>query len=210
MDYVKPPFCFREPNTPKRWVRWEKQFGTYYVAAELDQKSKLAQEIHPLFTFDNNDEKKEYKTILGKFRSYCRPKKNVVYERNKFWSQRQNREYNMIRDKIVYGVFDKKVQEPILHKSDLALKDATDMCQAAEASQAQILEIRKQDHVAVSEVEAHAADSVVEGIGDCSVCRKPGHLDCPSCTTVGSELLCSTCRGFGHMSCVCPSVKKEM
>ena len=42
MEFVKPPdtFNFDEPNTPQRWARWEKQFGTYFVAAELDKKSK--------------------------------------------------------------------------------------------------------------------------------------------------------------------------
>ena len=45
MEFVKPPdtFNFDEPNTPQRWARWEKQFGTYFVAAELDKKSKQVQ-----------------------------------------------------------------------------------------------------------------------------------------------------------------------
>ena len=131
------------------------------MASELDQKTKEvqiarllnaagpeAQEIHDLFTFADDNDKKKYKTILEKFRAYCRPKKNVVYERHKFWSRRQNEgepfdkwlkemrviakdceftEEDMIPDKIVYGVFDKKVQERMLRKSDLSLKDATDM-----------------------------------------------------------------------------------
>ena len=244
MEFVKPPeaFCFDEPNTPQRWARWEKQFGTYYVAAELDQKSKEvqvarllnaagpeAQEIHDLFTFENDDEKKEYKTILKKFRDYCRPKKNVVYERHKFWSRRQNEgepfdkwlkevrviakdcefaeEDDMIRDKIVYGVFDKKVQERMLRKSDLTLKDATDMCRAAEASQSQLVEIRKQEQIAVSEVGAAGIESVEERSGVCPICKKSGHQfrDCPSRKTVRSNVQCFICGGIGHISRVCPN-----
>ena len=244
MEFVKPPeaFCFDEPNTPQRWARWEKQFGTYYVAAELDKKSKEvqvarllnaagpeAQEIHDLFTFANDDEKKEYKTILQKFRDYCRPKKNVVYERHKFWSRRQNEgepfdkwlkevrviakdcefgdEEDMIRDKIVYGVFDKKVQERMLRKSDLTLKDATDMCRAAEASQTQLVEIRKQEQLAVNEMGASGIDSMENGSAECPICRKSGHSfqDCPSRKTVRSDVLCFKCGGMGHVSRVCPT-----
>ena len=216
------------------------------MAAELDQKSKEvqvarllnaagpeAQEIHDLFTFENNDQKKEYKTILEKFRAYCRPKKNIVYERHKFWSRRQNEgepfdrwlkemrviakdcefaeEDNMIRDKIVYGVSDKKVQERMLRKSDLTLKDATDMCRAAEASQTQLVEIRKQEHLAVSEL-SHKVDKVEEGAVECSACRRPGHTvqDCPTRKTVRSQVQCYTCKGFGHMSRVCPSEERPV
>ena len=247
MEYVKPPdtFSFDEPNTPQRWARWEKQFGTYFVAAELGDKSgevqvarllnaagSEAQEVHDLFVFANDDEKKDYKVILKKFGEYCRPKKNVVYERHKFWSRRQNEgepfdkwlkemrviakdcefaeEDNMIRDKIVYGVFDKKVQERMLRKSDLTLKDATDMCRAAESSQSQLADIRKQEQLSVNEVSASALSPVEENPNNCPLCKRPGHSfhDCPSRKTTRSEVQCYSCKGFGHMSRVCPSERR--
>ena len=156
MEYIKPPesFAFEEPNAPQRWARWQKQFQTYFTAAELSGKSKEvqvarllnaagaeAQEIHELFTFATDDEKKEYTIVLQKFEEYCRPKKNVIYERFKFWSRSQKEgesfdpwlkdlrlmakdcefaeEENMIRDKVVYGVYDKKVQERMLRNYEL-------------------------------------------------------------------------------------------
>ena len=247
MEYVKPSdtFSIDEPNTPQRWARWEKQFGTYFVAAELGDKSgevqvarllnaagSEAQEVHDLFVFANEDEKKDYKVILKKFGEYCRPKKNVVYERHKFWSRRQNEgepfdkwlkemrviakdcefaeEDNMIRDKIVYGVFDKKVQERMLRKSDLTLKDATDMCRAAESSQSQLADIRKQEQLSVNEVSASALSPVEENPNNCPLCKRPGHSfhDCPSRKTTRSEVQCYSCKGFGHMSRVCPSERR--
>ena len=102
---MKPPenFNFDEPNTPQRWTRWEKQFGAYFVAAELEKKSKEfqvarlsnaagpgAQEINDLFSFENAEEEKDYQRVLEKFREYCRPKKNIVYKRHKFWSRSQH------------------------------------------------------------------------------------------------------------------------
>ena len=95
MEFVKPPdaFSFEEPNAPQRWARWEKQFNTYFVAAELSGKTQEvqvarllnaagpeAQEVHELFEYANEDDKKDYKKILKKFSEYCRPKKMLVYE----------------------------------------------------------------------------------------------------------------------------------
>ena len=212
MEFVKPPdtFNFDEPNTPQRWARWEKQFGTYFVAAELDKKSKQvqvarllnaagpdAQEIHELFTFGTDEDQSNCKTILAKFREYCRPKKNVVYERHKFWSRSQHEgepfdkwlkemrviakdcefeeEDNMIRDKIVFSVYDKKVQERMLRQSELSLKDAIDLCRAAELSQSQLADIRKQEHLGVNEMASEAKGTRGDRNIDCYSCGETGH-----------------------------------
>ena len=99
MEFVKPPeaFAFEEPNAPQRWARWLKQFETYFVAAELSTKSQEvqvarllnaagpeAQEIHELFTYEAEDDKKDYKKVLKKFSEYCRPRKNVIAERYRY------------------------------------------------------------------------------------------------------------------------------
>ena len=170
MEYCKPPdaFSFEEPNAPQRWARWEKEFKTFFVAAELNKKDKEvqvarllnaagseAQEVHELFTYAEGKEAeaKDYEKILERFTEYVRPKKNLVYERHRFWSRSQKEdepfekwakelriiakdcefkeEDHMIRDKILYGVQDKKVQERMLRKSELTLQDALDLCRAA-------------------------------------------------------------------------------
>ena len=74
----------------------------YFVVAELAGKSKEvqtvrllnaagadAQEIHELFTFTSDDEKKEYKTMLRKLAEYVRPKRNVVFKHHRFFSRNQ-------------------------------------------------------------------------------------------------------------------------
>ena len=77
------------------WAKyWERQIG--FVAAELDKKSKevqvarllnaagsKAQEIHDLFSFENEETEKDYKKVQEKFREYCRPRKNIVYVRSR-------------------------------------------------------------------------------------------------------------------------------
>ena len=241
MEFVKPPdvFNFEEPNAPQRWARWEKQFETYFVAAELAGKSQEvqvarllnaagpeAQEVHELFTYEAEEDKKDYKKILKKFSEYCRPKKNIVYERHRFWSRSQKEgepfdrwlkelriiakdcefteEDNMIRDKIVFSVFDKKVQERMLRKSDLTLKDAMDTCRAAESSQNQLSEIRKGDGLAINEVGGGSGRQV-----KCFKCSTLGHVarECPTQEELEEEkeVQCFNCRGFGHKSSICPN-----
>ena len=81
----------------------------------------------------------------------------------------------MIRDKLVFSVFDKKVQERMLRKSDLTLKEAMDMCRAAESSQNQLAEIRKNESTQINVVHSGANASGSKQI-KCHSCGPSGHL----------------------------------
>ena len=169
---IKPPdaFVFDGPDVSQRWTRWAKQFETFYTAAELSGKDKKvqiaillnaagaeAQEVHDQFTWALTEDKEDYQTVLKKFDSYCRPRKNLVYERYCFYTRDQceeepvdkwvkdlrviakkcefeTQEDSMIRDRIVLGVHDKRVQERMLRDSNLDLTKATELCRAAESS----------------------------------------------------------------------------
>jgi hypothetical protein len=87
-------FDFDGANTAQRWTKWRKQFETYHVAAELKKKEadvqvaillhaagSEAQEIHSQFVFENEEDKKDTQKILDLFEAYCKPRKNVVFER---------------------------------------------------------------------------------------------------------------------------------
>ena len=78
-------------------------------------------------------------------------------------------EDNMIRDKIVFGVFDKKVQEHMLRNSNLSLKDAIDLCRAAELSQSQLTDICKQEDIGLIEMAKEKA-------GDWTLRGESGHI----------------------------------
>ena len=160
------------------------------MARLLNAAGAEAQEIHDLFTFAAEGDKKDYKKVLEKFREYCRPKKNVVFERHRFWSRNQKEdepfdrwlkdlrvmakdcefteEENMLRDKVVFSVYDKKVQERMLRKNDLKLADAVEFCRAAESSQQQMVEIRKGDVASFNATETKP--------GKCFSCNNYGHV----------------------------------
>ena len=184
MEFFKPPGCiaFGSSNLDETWRSWEQQFRTFFTACELNNKPKEvqvaillhtagpeAQEVFNQFVFqtagpennppgENND---EWETVLEKFRHYCKPRKNTVYERHCFWSRNQgngelidqwikdlrmkaklcefgDQEDLMIRDKIVFSVHDERVKERLLRESDLSLSKALDVCRAAETTRAQL------------------------------------------------------------------------
>ena len=180
MEALKPPatVSFTTGNTAEQWRRWEQQFRFYFAAAELSKKTAKtqsqvavllhcagpeAQDIYTNFVFANTDDDKDsnWEHVLKKFRDYCEPRKNEVFERYKFW-QRDQREGKTIdqwvndlrillssceyedqkqsnlRDRIVFGVADIRVKERLLCESDLNLAKELDICHAAEASKVQM------------------------------------------------------------------------
>ena len=148
------PFEFDGPDVAQRWSKWRKAFETYFTAAEVTKKTPdvqvaillhsagtEAQEIHSQFVFVNEDDKKDVKKVLDHFDTYCKPRKNTVYERYCFYSRKQkedeaidkyvkdmktiaaNCEFleleNMIRDQTVFGYRDPKVKERMLREPTL-------------------------------------------------------------------------------------------
>jgi len=180
MDMFKTPENVRlsGSNVAESWRKWEQQFRIYYTAAELSKKTKPtqvaillhcagpeAQDIHKTFVFDGENSKAdEYEHVLAKFKAYCNPKKNEVYERHRLWTRNQREgepvdqwitelrtliegcEYkcvgcncnhmadNILRDRIVFGVNDPRVKERLLRETDLTLDRALDICRAAEST----------------------------------------------------------------------------
>ena len=77
----------------------------YYTAAELVKKEAKtrvtillhcacpqAQDIHSNFVFSVTDgvRASDYNSVLKKFKEYCKPGKNEVFERYKFWQRNQH------------------------------------------------------------------------------------------------------------------------
>ena len=199
MDVLKPPgqFHFNDTNLDDAWRRWERQFRTYFAACELSKKDKKvqvaillhaagpeAQEIHRQFEFAEGEDPDNYEDILKKFQTYCKPGKNTVFERYRFWCRNQGTGENvdswikdlktkagncefgdqndlMIRDKLVFGVSDERVKERLLRESDLTLKKAVDVIHAAETTRQQIREMSSgAGPVQVSAVRQNSGGSV--------------------------------------------------
>ena len=115
--------------------------------------------MHETFTYTGDEPRNDIETVLLKFRSYCRPRKNVVFERYQFWNRNHNTsepidqwvtdlrskaaqcefgtfESDMIRDKVAFGVRDDRFKDTLT--LDLTLNKALDVCRAAETTKQQI------------------------------------------------------------------------
>ncbi|KAF0706177.1 Uncharacterized protein FWK35_00031163 [Aphis craccivora] len=115
--------------------------------------------IFNTFSFNGDDEQENYDIVVGKFKEYCEPQKNIIYERFKFYkcSQKPNQLYDsfltelksisnlceftnvdeMVRDRIVMGISNGGMQERLLRESGLTLKRAIDLCRTTEAARVQ-------------------------------------------------------------------------
>lgn len=147
------PISF-DGNVSEKWKRFRQKFELYLVACSQGKKIKdevkIAQllnllgdeglDVYNTFTF-NEHEKENFDCLLDKFETYCSPKKNVVFERFKFYKIRQEegQEFgqfvknlklaaksceflesdNMIRDRIVLGINDRGTQERLLRDTKL-------------------------------------------------------------------------------------------
>ena len=172
MEILKPPMQmnFVSNNVAENWRRFERQFRVYYAACEIASKSAPTQVgillhtagpeakyVHETFTYTGDEQRNDIETLLLKFRTYCEPRKNIVFERYQFWNRNQNAsepidlwvtdlrskaakcefgtfESDMIRDKVVFGVRDERIKEKLLREADLTLNKALDVCRAAETS----------------------------------------------------------------------------
>ena len=90
------------------------------------------------FEFEREEDKKTIDVVLTKFHDYSSPRKNTLFKRFKFWNRSQqegetvdqfvtelkrmikNCEYTestdaMVRDRLVFGIRDEKVQSQLLH-----------------------------------------------------------------------------------------------
>ena len=195
-----------------------------------------ARDVYYTFTFDSEGDEMKLDKVLEKFDSYMSPKKNITYMRYRFFSYNQGDEQStdeyvtelrsraehcsfgdlkssLIRDKIVIGVHDKKVQERLLREPDLSLEQAIQICRAAEEVKLQSKEIKGETKTSESLVDAvnkNAQRNTNEKrprtmIKNCKYCGKE-HFQgrCPA-----YNRQCGKCGKYNHFASVCMSKPRQ-
>ena len=168
------PMDFSSSDLATTWKKWKKLFKIFSTASELSRKDEQTQvatflnvvgtdaiEVYDTFNLSDSVTLDE---ILQQFDEYCEPKKNIVFERYKFWSRKQcdgesakewitalkgkasscefgEQKDQLIRDKIVFDINDKGLKERMLRESQLSLEDAIAICNTVEASRLQLKEM---------------------------------------------------------------------
>ncbi|XP_060073561.1 uncharacterized protein K02A2.6-like [Ylistrum balloti] len=128
-------------------------------------------EIYNTFTF-TEEEKDKIEVLINKFKSYCAPRENITVWRHRFYTRTQGKtetideyvtelriiaknckfgtlEDEMLRDRIVCGVFSEKVKERLLRDNQLTLERAVTACRASEESQQMLKNLNTEEVNAV-------------------------------------------------------------
>lgn len=136
------------------------------IATFLNAIGEDAVDVYHTFKFDNEEDAKSYDKVIKAFQDFCSPKTNEVYERFVFNKrvQQQNEPFDvflmdikrlvktcgyaeqeevMLRDRIVLGVSEPKLQEQLLQVDQLDYKKAVDKCRSWCATKEQSTNIQK-------------------------------------------------------------------
>ena len=130
----------------------------------------------------------------------------------------------MIRDQIIFGANENKLQEKLLRETDLTLDSAIKICQASELARQQIVTFREPAHGAVHQENEAVNAMLVKGkpqskftssdtrnknndkeMFTCKRCgKKKTHRprQCPA-----DRKTCAKCKGQNHFARMCRSKK---
>ena len=196
------------------------------------------------------EQKKSLSTLCTKFKDYVEPKSNKVFARYQFQCIVQGegdtcdqfitalkvkvkdcgyeKEDEMVRDRIVFGVRSAKVREKlIMQGSDLTLENAIDIARMYEQSQAQLKSMTAEDpKLSVNAIgggkskvlstkqstQRHGTGTFVQKRDqsqNCGRCGHPKHLKGEKCPAMGS--VCHKCSRPDHFSRMCrtPNPRKD-
>lgn len=171
--FAPPPALNMEAtNLKEEWEMFEQGFDLFITATDSGDKPEAtrvamflsaigaeARRVYNSFVFATEADKKKLEKVKDKFKDYCTPRKNEVFERYKFFELTQasgesidsfaaalrlrakdcgfgDQTESLIRDRIVFGCVDARVKERLLREDNLTLKSALDICRAAEVSKA--------------------------------------------------------------------------
>ena len=192
---------------------------------------KNAKEIYQTFTFDQDSDKMKYDSIIAKFDEYFMPRKNLTFLRFSFLTARQEQgekfddfytrlrklsedcelgdlRNSLVKDVIIIGLYDKRLQERLLRESDINLDKVLKNCRACEASKIQTKTIQKkegQPHVDRLKKKTRNHGPSKEMINNCKFCA--GQHPRGSCPAYSRT--CSKCNQKGHYSSCCTKSSRD-
>lgn len=181
------------------------------IAILLNLAGDKAIDIYNQFNFEVGENKDTLEVVLSKFERYCSPRKNIVYERFVFFNTVQKEgqpfddfltelkanaklcefkeEEELVRDRIVFGVRDKTLQQRLLRENNLTQDVAARICRTFEASKHHQLMM-----------EGATAREVVD---TASEIRKKTNIVPYDCFKCGKKHLRGQCPAYGKVCVLC-------
>ncbi|UYV77926.1 K02A2.6-like [Cordylochernes scorpioides] len=238
--FVRPSELALHGNVAENWRRFKQRLMLYLEATEKATKPDklkvaillnfIGEEALEVFnTFHlKEDEAENFDLVINKFDDFCEPKKNVIFERFKFFSATQkdgesidsfitelkglstscefeSQKDSLIRDRIVYGIQDKALQERLLREPNLTLLKAIEMCKTCEISKQQIKIMQNNQNICqIRKYEKkHSPKQNQESEKEfkCQRCGKSHRAK--NCPAWGKR--CSKCKKMNHFAAFCKS-----
>ena len=186
MDRLIPPKpLLFEGNILENWNKWKQNFGFYLIATEYEGKSEQVRaalflhcigdegrRIYNTLPFDAEGDSKKYTKVIEKFEAHISPRKNLTFNRYKFFTYRQvegqsfddylttmrklchdcelgDLEDDLLRDMLIIGLKSKSLQELLLsreqEKNTLALVIKTGQTAELTSQQAKYMQKKTSD-----------------------------------------------------------------
>ena len=196
------------------------------VATLLSVIGSDALQIYNAFVWYQGEEMTEA-NVLIKFEQYFKPKKNISYERYLFMSRKQKKDENiedftislrnsvkncdygpltdsLVRDAIIMGVNNKKIQECLLRENDPSLDKCIDIVRAAERAKQHVMHMQMPpDYSNNNECETMEVDKLSDNNKKlkCKFCGNAHRRGRDHCPAYGKT--CHGCGGNNHFQSAC-------
>nr|XP_022907482.1 uncharacterized protein K02A2.6-like [Onthophagus taurus] len=204
------------------------------IALLLNSIGEEAVQIYNNFKL-SDEEKKRYNKVMEEFEKYFNPKANVVYERFKFYKKKQlegepfdnflqelrklvktcnfTDADEMVRDRVVLGIYDKGLQEKLLSQEELTMERSMEICRAFEATKTRCKDVQESVDKKVEVVrkkfgfqkkndEKHTnknKDVFRKEEFKCKRClKRHKYKECPAYGKV-----CNNCKKYNHFTIAC-------
>ncbi len=230
-------------NVAETWRRWKQRFELYLIASGNETKGEdiksaillhavgeEALKIYNTFTWDAVGDDRKTQKILEKFTSYCKPKRNIIWERHVFNTRSQQPDESidqyatdlkikamscefgtlkdcLIRDRIVCGIQDKQTRRQLLKEPNLTLSQAIDICRVSETTKSQLKTFENEPSNDTTPTIEHEINNIkrIEYTDRRSKCGKCGNDHHPRqrCPATGAQ--CHKCGKPNHFARVCRS-----
>uniref|UniRef100_A0A8C5N8W5 C2H2-type domain-containing protein n=1 Tax=Gouania willdenowi TaxID=441366 RepID=A0A8C5N8W5_GOUWI len=168
-------------NPADNWCSWEQSFRRYIAASgEKDEQGKIdillhtigedALEVFNTLTVRGEGDELTMEDVLQAFKDHCSPQRNVVFERNQYWSHQRTAgtsvntfitelrhrskdcefgisENDMLRDKLVLSITDCHLKKRLIQERRLTLHRAIEICRATEQEKTPLRTIKTEHGV---------------------------------------------------------------
>ena len=189
-------------------------------------------EVYNTLEFDSVEDRVKYSKIIERVEAYCIPRKNLTLLRFKFFTHRQEEQLfdefvtqlkklsndcefgalrdSLVKDMIIIGNKDRRLQERLLRKPDISLGDAIKEGQAAETSRKHKETLTEKGIVHTDVIQRNKTydykgnkkfvqGSGVNNSGSCQYCSyQHPRGRCPA-----YKKACNACNGIGHFAKCC-------